>query len=116
MIRRPPRSTLFPYTTLFRSAHGCCLQRKRPEREHLSDVQIAFAVLVVNRECFGCLAGDRRWTCAQLEDAAPRRRCRFVATLPPAERRMRAQRLGAGDLPVVEADLQIGLSRTRERL
>src|SRR5256885_12011627 len=24
MIRRPPRSTLFPYTTLFRSV-GCCL-------------------------------------------------------------------------------------------
>src|SRR2546427_6790118 len=28
MIRRPPRSTLFPYTTLFRSHHGdglrCC--------------------------------------------------------------------------------------------
>src|SRR5688572_31973506 len=26
MIRRPPRSTLFPYTTLFRSArrHTCC--------------------------------------------------------------------------------------------
>src|SRR5947209_13339392 len=23
MIRRPPRSTLFPYTTLFRSANGC---------------------------------------------------------------------------------------------
>src|SRR3712207_8340957 len=23
MIRRPPRSTLFPYTTLFRSAHTC---------------------------------------------------------------------------------------------
>src|SRR3712207_7450905 len=23
MIRRPPRSTLFPYTTLFRSAPGC---------------------------------------------------------------------------------------------
>src|SRR3712207_7644578 len=22
MMRRPPRSTLFPYTTLFRSAHG----------------------------------------------------------------------------------------------
>src|SRR2546422_7001529 len=27
MIRRPPRSTLFPYTTLFRSPH-----RVRPER------------------------------------------------------------------------------------
>src|SRR5258708_24662368 len=23
MIRRPPRSTLFPYTTLFRSLHAC---------------------------------------------------------------------------------------------
>src|SRR5436190_6544568 len=23
MIRRPPRSTLFPYTTLFRSKNGC---------------------------------------------------------------------------------------------
>src|SRR3712207_8497814 len=23
MIRRPPRSTLFPYTTLFRSVDGC---------------------------------------------------------------------------------------------
>src|SRR3712207_7911202 len=35
MIRRPPRSTLFPYTTLFRSAasgyrpgHGCHLVRQ----------------------------------------------------------------------------------------
>src|SRR5690554_7123797 len=27
MIRRPPRSTLFPYTTLFRSPMGCyCVQ------------------------------------------------------------------------------------------
>src|SRR5260221_7754164 len=26
MIRRPPRSTLFPYTTLFRSLHGRRLQ------------------------------------------------------------------------------------------
>src|SRR5256885_12261417 len=25
MIRRPPRSTLFPYTTLFRSRHAGCL-------------------------------------------------------------------------------------------
>src|SRR2546422_3625892 len=24
MIRRPPRSTLFPYTTLFRSIEDCC--------------------------------------------------------------------------------------------
>src|SRR5207302_6265966 len=30
MIRRPPRSTLFPYTTLFRSRRGA------PEGRHLS--------------------------------------------------------------------------------
>src|SRR5260221_9435364 len=28
MIRRPPRSTLFPYTTLFRSAHGNVVRLK----------------------------------------------------------------------------------------
>src|SRR5258708_30525241 len=30
MIRRPPRSTLFPYTTLFRSPRGC--RRPRAQR------------------------------------------------------------------------------------
>src|SRR2546422_4372450 len=29
MIRRPPRSTLFPYTTLFRSPDGVGLKRSR---------------------------------------------------------------------------------------
>src|SRR2546425_3921763 len=39
MIRRPPRSTLFPYTTLFRSRVRCnlqaeqCLYWNRDERE-----------------------------------------------------------------------------------
>src|SRR3989442_11496524 len=28
MIRRPPRSTLFPYTTLFRSGGGCGRRRE----------------------------------------------------------------------------------------
>src|SRR5256885_4403004 len=28
MIRRPPRSTLFPYTTLFRSRRGQCHRRQ----------------------------------------------------------------------------------------
>src|SRR5258708_19732364 len=35
MIRRPPRSTLFPYTTLFRSHH--CHQRRRNEVAHRAD-------------------------------------------------------------------------------
>src|SRR2546427_7222849 len=61
MIRRPPRSTLFPYTTLFRSLllmraskpitstrcscrNGCCarasrIQRCRRSEEHTSELQ-----------------------------------------------------------------------------
>src|SRR5437870_7492928 len=35
MIRRPPRSTLFPYTTLFRSELiRCCLHLRRSDREY----------------------------------------------------------------------------------
>src|SRR5260370_15504066 len=53
MIRRPPRSTLFPYTTLFRSpdrrvvnlrqprqrARLCWLQRRARSEEHTSELQ-----------------------------------------------------------------------------
>src|SRR6266487_3711363 len=49
MIRRPPRSTLFPYTTLFRSPTSCCsarparARRCSPRRwrseEHTSELQ-----------------------------------------------------------------------------
>src|SRR5258707_2292140 len=60
MIRRPPRSTLFPYTTLFRSRHGenssygplrlprwrsfvhsaqRCIRRATRSEEHTSELQ-----------------------------------------------------------------------------
>src|SRR6266581_8299097 len=50
MIRRPPRSTLFPYTTLFRSPRGSPAWRRRSGRarpwirsrrseEHTSELQ-----------------------------------------------------------------------------
>src|SRR5256885_1678859 len=35
MIRRPPRSTLFPYTTLFRSHRGRAGERDRGETRHV---------------------------------------------------------------------------------
>src|SRR5258706_10770051 len=35
MIRRPPRSTLFPYTTLFRSAGQACSTRILPRGKRL---------------------------------------------------------------------------------
>src|SRR5690606_41755729 len=35
LLRRPPRSTLFPYTTLFRStARGCCTRPDRTDAAH----------------------------------------------------------------------------------
>src|SRR3712207_9499387 len=64
MIRRPPRSTLFPYTTLFRSRH-----RKAPSRTVTSDKQENSFVLtrhlsLVIHHCFyafnlsrACLVG-----------------------------------------------------------
>src|SRR3989475_12286755 len=40
MIRRPPRSTLFPYTTLFRSRGGftavCCMPNTKPVNDNAS--------------------------------------------------------------------------------
>src|SRR5579862_9976235 len=54
MIRRPPRSTLFPYTTLFRSVHRARLRRRHAHRqdprprhllrseEHTSELQSQF--------------------------------------------------------------------------
>src|SRR2546427_5162203 len=42
MIRRPPRSTLFPYTTLFRSERPrCTALHCRSSRLHLSPHQVA---------------------------------------------------------------------------
>src|SRR2546422_5035666 len=43
MIRRPPRSTLFPYTTLFRSRSLSDYHRSSPRR---------------NSKWIGCAAGD----------------------------------------------------------
>src|SRR2546430_10056053 len=55
MIRRPPRSTLFPYTTLFRSAHA---EDVLDRRDHIRRVDEAMhrARPVVGRD------GDRKST------------------------------------------------------
>src|SRR5258705_6846964 len=50
MIRRPPRSTLFPYTTLFRSRAG------NPDRGDIADEGGA-AVLVQVADVVGGMAG-----------------------------------------------------------
>src|SRR2546430_8502836 len=66
MIRRPPRSTLFPYTTLFRSgggqrARGCAVRRLQPGRAparvdrkstrlNSSHSQISYAVFCLKKK------------------------------------------------------------------
>src|SRR2546430_3980861 len=45
MIRRPPRSTLFPYTTLFRSVNRReTLQQRRRERDPDAAAQLAHQI------------------------------------------------------------------------
>src|SRR2546429_3475443 len=56
MIRRPPRSTLFPYTTLFRSAWFCSVRSVRVRRR--------------GRRFPGDAAGRASWTfeCSRSEE------------------------------------------------
>src|SRR6202158_6475537 len=79
MIRRPPRSTLFPYTTLFRSraatrqpglprsrgSHRACPAAPRSE-EHTSELQsppdlVCRLLLEKNTHTVGSWANFRRW-------------------------------------------------------
>src|SRR3712207_7262509 len=62
MIRRPPRSTLFPYTTLFRSRRTRAAFRRRGcgARECLSGGTVGRA---------GEGAHQRSWTCARMRSS-----------------------------------------------
>src|SRR5690242_20862511 len=60
MMRRPPRSTLFPYTTLFRSRRGL---RRRPQRAQLAARIVDDARGAVEQQCgatTGVVARPRR--------------------------------------------------------
>src|SRR2546430_11932023 len=79
MIRRPPRSTLFPYTTLFRSARpvgrvpahrrlsrqaggsasATCLADRKSTRLNSSHSQISYAVFCLKKKKHHALAHDR---------------------------------------------------------
>src|SRR5206468_9415302 len=74
MIRRPPRSTLFPYTTLFRSEDGLPGHRRRSHarlphpsvsdrkstRLNSSHDQISYAVFCLKKKNRLLVAGRRR--------------------------------------------------------
>src|SRR2546429_7049322 len=58
MIRRPPRSTLFPYTTLFRSVAA---KRRLCRVEVIASIERAIAKEIVNGTVEG-VAADRKST------------------------------------------------------
>src|SRR2546425_6081182 len=95
MIRRPPRSTLFPYTTLFRSfeqaqrrkllgvfgehgllefARNAILQTHRRSEEHTSELQsLAYLVCRLLLEKKTPIASERRYTRTPSRRPAPHR-------------------------------------------
>src|SRR3712207_8746902 len=66
MIRRPPRSTLFPYTTLFRSDAGVLVVDDRVDRDRrlarlaVADDQLALAAADRDHRVDGLQAGLHR--------------------------------------------------------
>src|SRR6185295_7593374 len=96
MIRRPPRSTLFPYTTLFRSARvacrGSCPARRRPwcgaarSEEHTSELQsrqyLVCRLLLEKKKEISSYDQSRECGWRDCEKDAPHpARCRVVAVL-----------------------------------
>src|SRR5947199_2811625 len=74
MIRRPPRSTLFPYTTLFRSAlaafccpknHGVGMPHERTDRKstrlNSSHLGISYAVFCLKKKNSATARSRHRW-------------------------------------------------------
>src|SRR2546427_9276185 len=64
MIRRPPRSTLFPYTTLFRSLQLPALVRPQPVGGRGVDLRLDQARVAVGERAgrHGTSGGDRKST------------------------------------------------------
>src|SRR3712207_7535522 len=72
MIRRPPRSTLFPYTTLFRSDLGTSLARNRPVATMLGEAVSNTLVLAAAAGVFALTLGVALGTLAALDRKSTR--------------------------------------------
>src|SRR2546430_7700844 len=88
MIRRPPRSTLFPYTTLFRSGADCALRD-----EAVAAHRRLRAGVHLDRDVRGCGVGDERGEVAlppdlrhDRRDAAPPQPPEGGGRVPPGPR------------------------------
>src|SRR5687767_15934964 len=68
MIPRPPRSTLFPYTTLFRSVLRALVERTGVDPERIDDV-IGGCVTQVGEQ--GCNVTRNAWVAAGFPQSVP---------------------------------------------
>src|SRR2546429_6945917 len=66
MIRRPPRSTLFPYTTLFRSSRCCPTARIAPRSRSRSRVSLFVVRFLCQAALHGCLPAESLWPCRSI--------------------------------------------------
>src|SRR5256885_9690523 len=76
MIRRPPRSTLFPYTTLFRSHQRCDFRREKCRSSNRCEWQRA-------------LVAHMLWSRIRFRSTHPHRKRRYAPQknlVPPAQR------------------------------
>src|SRR5256885_15982605 len=117
MIRRPPRSTLFPYTTLFRSLRAVVLEdaayvlRQREAEDHRQKnrhANQAVNEVEANVRFYGTQVAARRVISARVPRLAPRvvrrrvrrrrlrsaRRCLLRAVVRDGLRLLRVRRLG----------------------
>src|SRR2546427_9049846 len=62
MIRRPPRRTLYPYTTLFRSRTTCACEPKRNTMKPIIALDADGVLLDYNRAYAGAWERDRKST------------------------------------------------------
>src|SRR3989449_9814189 len=58
MIRRPPRSTLFPYTTLFRSVREYVTIHRATRADGWTDVGAGCLVMAMSHIAHDCKVGD----------------------------------------------------------
>src|SRR5256884_300281 len=113
MIRRPPRSTLFPYTTLFRSARRSRIQRfaQRPHRQSRRDGKFDPPRRGRSRrrgQCAGGRSPYRRGRQPRARRKQPRRHCPW----PPCPRDIEREDVRRA----VDAARNISLPEDREVL
>src|SRR5260370_31422728 len=58
MIRRPPRSTLFPYTTLFRSTGSFELSKRVVEATRIFRIRVSFGSVNSSISLPGCMRSE----------------------------------------------------------